>query len=443
MKALLICPAERPEVAPLAEWTPLAAVSICGKSLLAYWLEHLAHLGAREVSILAVDRPESIRAMVGNGARWGLRVEVLPQLRELTPAEARQKFRAGPSDGWLGEPHDATVIDHLPAQPGKKLFESFAGFFACIREFAPAAATPDRIGLHEISPGVWAGRRTQLAPEARLIAPCWLGENVVVGPHAVVGPNAVVENNVIIESASSIENSHVGPETFVGSLTHINHSIVQGHRLINWQTESSIDVTDAFLLCSLSEHRHEWRTPRFLGRAAAALLLTITAPLALLIVLRSRWQGQRSIHPRRAVWPVHGGNWSRTFVYYEFGNAGGFWRRWPQLWNIVQGEFNWVGNRPLNPFEAGKLANDFERLWLAAPIGLVSAGDAEGCFDPGTDEAKAHASFFAVQAGARLKISIFLRAMGRLLFSRGTDGGLAGRSGAKEKSFPIETTIAQ
>ena len=160
MKALLICPAERPEMAPLAELTPLAGVSICGKSLLAYWLEHLASLGAREVSIMAVDRPETIRALVGNGARWGLRVEVLPQLREWSPAEARQKFRADSPEGWLGEPHDVTVADHLPAQPGKKLFESFAGFFASVRDVAPHAATPDRIGLREISPGVWAGRRT-------------------------------------------------------------------------------------------------------------------------------------------------------------------------------------------------------------------------------------------------------------------------------------------
>lgn len=440
MKALLICPAERAEMACLAESTPLVAISVCGKPFLAYWLEHLASLGAREVSILAVDRPERIRSVVGDGARWGVRVEVLPQLRELTPAEARSKFRADSQEKWLDAPHDAIVADHLPSQPGILLFDSLAGFFGAIAQFAPHAATPDRIGVREVSPGVWVGRRSRIDAQARLVAPCWLGENVVVGPHAVVGPNAVVENNVIIESAASIENSHVGPETFIGTLTHINRSIAHGHRLINWQSESFIDVTDSFLLGSLMERKNEWQTPRFLGRAAAALLITVTAPLALLIALRARWQGQRSLHARRAVWPVQGGNWNRTIIYYEFAGAGALWRRWPQLWNIVQGEFEWVGNRPLNPFEAGKLTNDFERLWLAAPIGLVSAGDAEGCFDSATDEARAHASFFAVQSGSLLKLSILRRAFTRLIFSKTADTQ-AGRN--TEKPFPLESTIAQ
>jgi len=79
MKTLLVCPATRPAVAQLAKMTPLSNVHVCGKSLLEYWLEHLVSLGATEVDILAVDRPEQVRALVGDGARWGLKVTVLAE----------------------------------------------------------------------------------------------------------------------------------------------------------------------------------------------------------------------------------------------------------------------------------------------------------------------------------------------------------------------------
>jgi lipopolysaccharide/colanic/teichoic acid biosynthesis glycosyltransferase len=98
-----------------------------------------------------------------------------------------------------------------------------------------------------------------------------------------------------------------------------------------------------------------------------------------------------------------------TLVYYEM--TGGWLRRWPQLWSVVCGEFAWVGNRPLNPSQASQLANEFERLWLAASPGLLSLGDAEGCTDIHSDEARAHASFYAVQMSRQLDISIIFRVL--------------------------------
>ena len=57
------------------------------------------------------------------------------------------------------------------------------------------------------------------------------------------------------------------------------------------------------------------------------------------------------------------------------------------------------------------MSNDFERLWLTAPIGLISLADAEGCLEAFGDEARAHASYYAVQASWRLDLSILLRAL--------------------------------
>ena len=85
-------------------------------------------------------------------------------------------------------------------------------------------------------------------------------------------------------------------------------------------------------------------------------------------------------------------------------------RRWPQLLSVGRGDFAWVGNRPLSRNEAGKLTNDFERLWLDAPIGLISQADAEGAPNF-SDDGRAHASFYAVQSNWRLDLTILRKAL--------------------------------
>ena len=114
MNAVLICPDERTGVAALAEFVPLANVSILGKTLVEYWLEHLASVGAQEVVILAVDRADQVRAGIGHGARWGLRVIVKPDRCERTPEEARANHQAGDPTSWLPTPNDVILMDHLP-----------------------------------------------------------------------------------------------------------------------------------------------------------------------------------------------------------------------------------------------------------------------------------------------------------------------------------------
>jgi hypothetical protein len=416
MKALLICPGRRDAVAALAETAPLANVPIFGKPLIEHWLEQLFCFGAKEVLVLAADRPEQVRAFVGRGERWGLRVAVLPETRELTPAAARAKY--GDGADWLPAPHDATLMDRLPGLPEHPLFTSCADWFAALSAWMPRAVTPDRIGLRQIKPGVWAGRRARVSPRAELRAPCWLGENVFVGDHAVVGPNAVLEDKVLVERGAEISDSVVGPETFVGEFTAVRRSIACGSTLVNWRLDSTIKVPDAFLLCSLGRRRSAFGRAGLLSRFTAALLLLLTLPLALLHCLKVRLRGWPALSPRLAVRPraadavaVPGD----TLIYYELIGADVWLRRWPQLWSIVRGQFAWVGNRPLSPGQAGSLANDFERLWLAAPIGLLSLGDAEGCPEYFSDEARAHASYYAAERNWRLDWAILAHVMFRLL----------------------------
>jgi hypothetical protein len=416
MKVVLICPGRREAVAALMEREPLVNVQLLGKSLLEYWLEHLVEKGADTVQILAADRPEQVRALVGDGARWGLHVSVHPERRELSTDEARAKYREQSDETWLPEPLDAIVLDRFPGLPAP-LFNSYADWFAALAEWMPRAATSARIGVREIRPGIWAGLGARISPTAELHAPCWVGEDVRIGPRAIVGPMAIVEARALIESDAEVVESMVGPETLLGRCTELRHSLAVNSVLVNWRLNSCVRVRDAFLLSGLE--KDFWKSGNVLGRVAALFAFIGLAPFALGAALRhkrrarSLWRALLAARPRPVAATLMPGD---ALVYYELRDVHGVLRRWPQLWNIVRGEFAWVGNRPLSPQQAERLANDYERLWLAAPIGLISLADAEGCRGFLSDEARAHASYYAAQAGGRLNRLVLLRTLFLLAF---------------------------
>jgi hypothetical protein len=413
MKTVLICPADRPAVSALAETVPLALLPVMGKPLLAYWLEYLADIGIREVRVLATDRPEQVRASVGSGERWGMEVEVIPVLREMSVAEARAKYRAKDESDWPADPRDVIVIDRFPNLDHYPLFESYTGWVSAVQAWLPHGAMRHRVGVREIAPRVWVALRSRISETAKLIGPCWIGENVWVGPNAKIGPYAILENCVVVESGTEVANSSVGPETFIGALTEVRNSLAWGNTLINWRNGSRTTVPDAFLMCSLSKRRLPQAVGNWFGRFFAALLMVITAPLAAIYFLIAKVSNQPSLREFIAVRPQLTGvpSPTETFHYYELANCGTFFRQWPQLMNIVRGDFAWVGNRPLSPMEVAKLESEFDRLWLAAPIGLISLADAEGVADALTEDARACASFYAVRASWRLDLSILARAL--------------------------------
>jgi hypothetical protein len=413
MKTLLICPADRPAVAHLAEAGPLAIAPLLGRSVVEYWIESLVARGAREIIVLATDRPLQVRDTIGTGSRWGATVDVVPEARELTLEEARAKYQANGNAGWLpGD--DIVLMDYLPGQPERPLFESYAGWVAALQAWMPHAVTPGRIGVHMAEPGVWVGLHAQIASTATVRAPCWIGEHVMVGPDAVIGPNVVLEDRTVVERGAAIENSVVGPETFVGEMISVRHSVANGNLLIDCRTGSVLEVPDAFFLCCLDARRFAAPRSSWLGRSLAFAAMLITAPFALAWMALSSLRGEPPLNLRLGVYPQPraGRNPAlRAFAYYELNCARNWLRRWPQFWSVVRGDLSWFGNRPLRPTQALALANDFERLWLTAPVGLVSLADAYGCHDEPTDDSCAHSSYYAVNASSRLNWFIFKRTL--------------------------------
>ncbi|HWD91997.1 MAG TPA: hypothetical protein VG938_06575 [Verrucomicrobiae bacterium] len=264
-KALLICPSERPAVAELSRIAPLAAIPLLGQSLLEYWLTHLALGGFKEVHVLANDRPEQIRKLAGNGARWGLKVEVTAEVRELTAAQAQIKYAAETS---IASGNCIVALEHFPGENDCPLFASYSNFFAGLARWMPKAKTIDRVGVQEVQPGIWIGRHAHVSPQAQLHAPCWIGQHAFVGANCIIGPMAVLENRSFVEGGAEIVNSIVGPDTFVGKLAALRRSLALGNTLVNWQTNSAVQISDAFLMCAL---RRQPTSEKFVRRVLELL----------------------------------------------------------------------------------------------------------------------------------------------------------------------------
>jgi NDP-sugar pyrophosphorylase family protein len=233
----------------LAENAPLACVPFLGQGLVEYWFSHLACAGVKELLVLADDRPDQIRALVGNGARWGIKAEVIEETRELTAAQALLKYEKQVDASVLQ--NGIAVLDSFPGRPEQPLFGGYPTWFAAMKSWLPHAKTPDRVGVLDFAPGVQVGLHSQISPEAQLRGPCWIGKNVFIGARAVIGPDAIVEDGCFIEAGATVVNSVVGRDTFVGQLAEITGSLAAGDTLVNLETGSSAKVPDRFLLCSL------------------------------------------------------------------------------------------------------------------------------------------------------------------------------------------------
>ncbi len=251
MKSVIICPGRRPGMEGLWERSPLANKPLFGKTVVEHWLEFLAANGAKQVRVIAPDRPQEIASKLGSGERWGISLEVVSEPSESKVEDARARFHKKDEPGWLDEPNDVILADCLPWDTQHNLFSSYAGFLQTLRLWMPHARLEPHVGLHQIQPGVWAGLRTRIAPGVKFCAPVWLGDYVHIDEGAVVGPNAVVENYAWVGAGAEMTDSYLGDETYLGPSTHLNHSLALGATLIDWISNSVTWIKDPFLLCNL------------------------------------------------------------------------------------------------------------------------------------------------------------------------------------------------
>lgn len=82
IKALVLCGGKGTRLRPLTTTLPKHLLPIANRPILFYVLDHIAEAGIKEVGIvISPGTGDEIRSAVGDGSRWGMAVDYIPQLQ--------------------------------------------------------------------------------------------------------------------------------------------------------------------------------------------------------------------------------------------------------------------------------------------------------------------------------------------------------------------------
>ena len=133
---------------------------------------------------------------------------------------------------------------------------------------------------NEVKPGVWVGEGANIAKDARLVAPCFVGAGAKVHAGAVITRMSSVERNAEIDLGTMVENSSVLPLSYIGPGLDIAHSIVGYSKVANLPRNATVAICDPKLTAELSPSAFVRNVGAFaetLTRAAATVVGSFTS----------------------------------------------------------------------------------------------------------------------------------------------------------------------
>lgn len=421
---------------PLPSPTLLATLPIGHQTLIEHMLEQLAHAAVPDVDIVVSEQPEQLREIIGDGARWGLRVRwhlakdpgrpygalataaratcgrvlvlhadrmpthaALLRLTERNHIEMLARCDAGPC--WTGA---ASAPAEMLAQVTNDLDRAALARLLHAQTLPVELADPDAAcGLASASDLLAAQRRVlgdadpqhvpaswirtawgAMSPLARVEPGAVITGPVIVGPGcwvvrgAAVGPHVVLSADVVVSPGTQVRDSLVLPRTYIGSELEVTDAIVNGSRLrhVGLGVETTLAESDGLML-QLARRR-----PRRAGlpsRAAAGIALTAVAPLLLAYVILRRRRGQAPAWTRRAV--VVGRDAATRRLQIESllcVQTGGrqrdaAWATLAGLVDVVAGRRCWLGMRPRSQSQWYALRPEWQEVLASTPVGLLYA----------------------------------------------------------------------
>lgn len=269
------------------------------------------------------------------------------------------------------------------------------------------------------------GRAVIVDPTARLIGPVFLGDQVRIGAGAVIGPHAFVGAGAVIGRDTVLRHAVVTRRTSVGEQLDIEQAIVSPAGIAHARRAVELRVNDPFILSSINQSPFGLRAPTH--RAAAALMLAATAPLALVVLpglalsgYRPRRESVQGLVGDKGVWRLRKGSSSEKRE--DVPSVQDFFTRvLPALLSVVAGRLDLVGREPVPPQGSEALpAGWSERLADLRP-GVISAAMVDGDPSPLVRHLSdlAFGSTASIRSDLRLLGRYFAAAVKRLARRRG------------------------
>ena len=293
---VLACwPATDPLLAGLG--ADAALLEVAGKPLAQRVIEQAVALGARGIDVVLGDDATPYQDALGDGQRWGCTISYhyapagaclpRPLARQLegeddclllmADAMLPAGYRPAPASfggptvegelawsGWARLPGRALVaavaqatspraaflalcrnreLHHCGAVAGPAAADA-AALLDAARSLLRAPDYPIGIARRPVAEGLWIGNGARIHPTARLTAPVWLGDHVLVAADAVVGPDAVIGAQSVVDRGATVVSSIVARGSYIGAGVELRETLLSGRRLVNVAFGATLQIAD-------------------------------------------------------------------------------------------------------------------------------------------------------------------------------------------------------
>ena len=471
------------ELEPLTDRACVALLPVVGKPVLEHTLEALAAAGLRRAVVAVAsgaDGAEKLRAVIGDGRRWGMRLDYAPTSGEEEPESVVERcssrledellllrgdvlhgaavadflrlagelagpvaqgrvaggslslcrHRAGGRAGleplrWSGEPSMTPLLWPVVELPGAALnrLESWRAYHRANLDAAagrfPGLIAPGRA----VAPGLTVGLRSEASPHSLRQGVAFIGGACRVEATAELRGEVVVSDRVMIDRYATIQDSVVLPDTYIGERVNVRNAIIQGHQLIQVDTGAIASVVEAFSSAdSPDAPLHETLTDplhRLLGLLALALSLPLW-PVALALALATNVNTplrEVKLRSNQFGFDPCGGRRRQVFIAREWAVPVPVLRYLPRLLAVVSGDLRLVGVEPLTPEQADSRVEDWERVSDQAPAGLIGPTALNLPPDAPREQRLLSDAFYARQRSTDRDLRFLLQGVG-VLFTR-------------------------
>lgn len=346
---------------------PFVLWPVCGKPLLAYWLDEALHRGAESITVCATDRPHLIRAWLDLGDYWSKKIVVAS-----------------------GEPPTDGEVHRMDGLPGASSPVAVAGgqyllehWFSLHRGVLASRGTGGLLIDREISPGIWAAPGASIHPSAKLTPPCWIGPRARVGQGCRLGPDVFVAGRAVIDDDVEAVEAVVCQDTYIGRHTRLEQSVAQGGLLINWKFGVAVNIVDDFILADIGPEKIRPGA----GERLLAMLLWLPCVLAGMALNAGKAPSEKAVLFARG----------RTLRLATWSRGPLILRRARWLGAVAAGHLRLVGVLPRSESEWNTLPPEMRALLESSPPGVLALSDLHGCHDPAEPDEWMHAVY---QAGA-------------------------------------------
>ena len=274
-----------------------ALLEVAGKPMVQRVVEQAVALGARRIDVVLGDDATPYQDCLGDGERWGCTIayHYAPAGACLPPSLARQLAQesdclltmadamlpagcpprpasfGGPTvegeltwPGWARLPGSALVAAAERVTSPRGLFLALCRnrqLHRCRDLAGPSAASavalldaaksllrapdyPIGIARRPVADGLWIGNGARIHPTARVTAPAWLGDHVLVAADAVVGPDAVIGARSVVDRGAAVVGSLVAPGSYIGAGVELRETLLSGRRLVNVAFGATLEIAD-------------------------------------------------------------------------------------------------------------------------------------------------------------------------------------------------------